>query len=287
MLRSMNALARTLLLPLVAGALAVAAQPAAAAKLDTPWTGSGPGTLKPVPAGADADAQLDYQAPGAFNGSWSYSAVAGSTRTLPVEYQASGFYGWYAVRTKLERFVVRGGKEISTLQLAAQGPTNCCDAPSGGFTYKGKTTFEVEKGDVYGLRMSGDHFTSGPVMSGSIVLREVDSTPPVITPVVTGKEGANGFHTGPVKVEWKLADDDSRHPQPEGLRARDGDRGHGREGAHVHGRVARWFGRPERHGQARQRRPRALRARRGRRAGHHLRRRSRELQDLRHRHRRP
>jgi len=106
--------------------------------------------------------------------------------------------------------VVRGGKEISTLQLAAQGPTNCCDAPSGGFTYKGKTTFEVEKGDVYGLRMSGDHFTGGPVMSGSIVLREVDATPPVITPVVTGKEGANGFYTGPVKVEWKLADDDSR-----------------------------------------------------------------------------
>ena len=206
----MNALARTLLLPLVVGALAVAAQPAAAAKLDTPWTGSGPGTLKPVPAGADADAQLDYQAPGAFSGSWSYSAVAGSTRTVPVEYQASGFYGWYAVSTKLERFVVRGGKEISTLQLVAQGPTNCCDAPSGGFTYKGKTTFEVEKGDVYGLRMSGSHFTGGPTMGGSIVLREVDSTPPAITPVVTGQEGANGFHTGPVKVEWKLADDDSR-----------------------------------------------------------------------------
>ena len=206
----MNALARTLLLPLVVGALAVAAQPAAAAKLDAPWTGSGPGTLKPVPAGADADAQLDYQAPGAYSGSWSYSAVAGATRAVPVEYQASGFYGWYAVSTKLERFVVRGGKEISTLQLVAQGPTNCCDAPSGGFTYKGKTTFEVEKGDVYGLRMSGSHFTGGPTMGGSIVLREVDSTPPAITPVVTGQEGANGFHTGPVKVEWKLADDDSR-----------------------------------------------------------------------------
>ena len=106
---------------------------------------------------------------------------------VPLEYESSGFYSWYQVQTKLERFVVRGGKEILTEQLKAEGPTNCCAAPSGGFDYTGRTSFDVQKGDVYGFRMSGSHYTGGPQMGGSIFIREVDDSAPTITPVVDGQ----------------------------------------------------------------------------------------------------
>ena len=104
--------------------------------------------------------------------------------------------------------------------MKAEGPTSCCDgSPSGGFDYKGKTSFDVQKGDVYGFRMSGSHYTGGPQMSGSIFIREVDDSPPSITPVVEGVQGANGIYTGPVKVSWKLADADSRILETKGCEA--------------------------------------------------------------------
>lgn len=210
---------KTLLPLLAAGAALLVAQPASAAKLDTPWAGSGPGTISQVSNGTTADPQFDYKST-LFSGSWSYSTTAGAARTVPVEYESAGFYSWYQVQTKLERFIVRGGKEILTEQLKAEGPTNCCDvSPSGGFDYKGTTSFDVIKGDVYGFRMSGSHYTGGPQMNGSIFIREVDDSAPSITPVVEGVQGANGIYTGPVKVSWKLADPDSRILESKGCEA--------------------------------------------------------------------
>jgi hypothetical protein len=196
------------LLPLLL-TFAVFTGTASAAKLDAPWTGSGSGTTKVVSTGAAADPQFDYSV-NDYSGAWTYSAVAGSTRSIPVAYDSSGFYSWFQVTTKLEAFVSRGGVDVTKAVLAQEGPVNCCDAPSGGFSYKGKTTFDVKAGDVYGFRVSGSNFTGGPVMSGSLKLQEVDMTAPAVTPVVTGNRIAGDFYAGPVSVKWSIADDDSR-----------------------------------------------------------------------------
>src|SRR3954452_21765717 len=182
---------------------------ASAAKLDAPWTGSGTGTTKVVADGAAAEPRLDYNV-NAYSGAWTYSAVAAPTRSIPVAYDSSGYYSWYQVTTKLEAFVSRGGVDVSSKVLAQEGPVNCCAAPSGGFDYQGKTTFDVKAGDVYGFRVSGSNYTGGPVMSGSLKLQEVDTTPPTVTPVVTGTRIAGDYYTGPVDVKWTTADDDSR-----------------------------------------------------------------------------
>jgi hypothetical protein len=182
---------------------------ASAAKLDAPWTGSGPGTTKVVSNGVAADPQFDYLL-NDFSGAWSYSTVAATTRSVGVAYDSSGFYSWYQVTTKLVAFVSRGGVDVTAKTLAQEGPTDCCSAPSGGFAYKGTTTFDVKAGDVYGFRVSGSNFTGGPVMSGSLKLQELDSTAPVVTPVVTGKQIAGDFYAGAVDVRWTVADDDSR-----------------------------------------------------------------------------
>ena len=42
---------------------------ASAAKLDAPWTGTGPGTITVVPGDAAADPQFDYDYPAA-SGAW-------------------------------------------------------------------------------------------------------------------------------------------------------------------------------------------------------------------------
>ncbi len=106
---------------------------ASAAKLDAPWTATGPGTTNVVSDGTTADPRLDYSV-NAFDGAWTYSAVAGSARSIPVAYASSGFYGFYQVTTRLEAFVSRGGVDVSKQVLVQQGPVDCCDAPSGGFS---------------------------------------------------------------------------------------------------------------------------------------------------------
>jgi hypothetical protein len=199
---------RTLLLSVIA-LLFVSTGSASAAKLDGPWTGGGTGTTKIVSNGVTDDPQFDYNV-NDFSGSWTFSTVAASARSVPVAYDSSGFYSWFQVTTKLVAFVSRGGVDVSAQTLVQQGPTDCCDAPSGGFSYKGTTTFKVNAGDVYGFRISGTNFTGGPVMSGSVKLQEVDATAPAVTPVLTGKQIAGDFYAGPVGVKWNVADDESR-----------------------------------------------------------------------------
>ncbi len=209
----MHSLWKPYLLPilLLAAALAlVVARPAAAAPLDTPWTGSGTGTTKVVSDGVKADPQFDYDAPGVWSGAWTHSAIAGSTRSVPVKWDYSGLHAWFQVRVSLERFVSRGGVDVAKETLVNAGPAVCCTAPSNGFAYSGSSTFAVQKGDVYGFRMAGSNGDYNRILRGSLKLQEVDSTPPSIAPVVTGTQGDNGFYTGPVSVKWSIVDADSR-----------------------------------------------------------------------------
>jgi hypothetical protein len=206
---SMKSLLRALLATVAALVLLPAVSASAATiKLDAPWTGSGTGTTTVVSNGATADPRFDYNV-NAYTGSWTFHAAAATTRSVPVEYDSSGFYSWYQVSVKLERFISRGGVDVLTETLVQQGPTDCCSAPSGGFDYTGRTTFNVQAGDVYGFRISGSNFTGGPVMSGSLKLYPVDYDAPVVTPAETGTKGDGDFYTGPASVKWTVTDPDS------------------------------------------------------------------------------
>src|ERR1700754_1832537 len=182
---------------------------ASAAKLDSPWQGTGPGTLKNVGDGGAADPQFDYDL-SAFSGAWTYSTTAATTRSIPVAYDSSGLYSWASVRTKLEAFVSRAGVDVSSTILKQEGPVSCCTAPSNGFSYKGQTTFVVQAGDVYGFRLAGSNSDSSMILRGSLKLSEVDATAPVVAPAVTGTQVAGDYYTGPVAVKWTIADDESR-----------------------------------------------------------------------------
>ncbi len=183
---------------------------ASAAKLDTPWSGSGTSAVALTSNGTTADPRLDWSAPGASSGNWTFQAVAATTRAVPVQWEAGGFFGFFHVNLRLERFVTRGGADVLREVLQQPAQTDCCDPPSGGFGYSGFSTFNVQAGDVYGLKITGSHQTGSPSMNGWLALHEVDATAPLVTPVVTGTQAQGGYYAGTVSVKWTVQEDDSR-----------------------------------------------------------------------------
>jgi hypothetical protein len=120
----MKPLLRALLLTLAALVLApLGVASATTIKLDKPWMGSGTSAPTVVANGTTADPRLDYSV-NDFSGSWTFSGVAATTRSVPVEYDSSGFYSFFQVTTKLERFISRGGVSVLTETLVSEGPAN-------------------------------------------------------------------------------------------------------------------------------------------------------------------
>jgi hypothetical protein len=196
-------------LSLTAAALLLSAGSASAAAPDAPWVGSGTATTAVSSNGtADDTPGLQYKVAG-FKGAWELKATAKTARQQPVGWSYKGFHSWAAVRVAIEKYVSRGGKDIVKETLASGGPVMCCTPPSGGFLYEGKTTFDLQPGDVYGFRMTGSHGDIAQTLEGTLKLQVPDVTPPTITPVITGKLGKNGYYTSDVKVAWKVEDSDS------------------------------------------------------------------------------
>lgn len=59
------------------------------------------------------------------------------------------------------------------------------------------------------LLFGGDDNTPGRKLNDTWVYRPGDTTPPTITPVVTGALGMNGWYTSPVAVSWNVNDPES------------------------------------------------------------------------------
>ena len=160
------ALAMALLLPI--GALAQTA--------DSPWTGSGSGTTVVVSDGSSAPAEFTYNNPGSFSGSWEFKTTAASAGTHTLDWDYSGLHSFFQVTATLDAFV-----NATTVNLVNAGPTeDCppCTSPSNGFAFSGTETFIVGAGDMYGFRMSGSHFDSAGLMSGTLTVDEPGFTPP-------------------------------------------------------------------------------------------------------------
>ena len=168
----------TLFALVIALVAATASSAAAAAAPDAPWAATGTATAKATSDGTTGNPVLDYSVVGS-SGSWTFSATAKTARQQKVAWHYKGYHAWFQVRVAIERFVVRGGKEIVTEQLAGAGPVNCCVAPSGGFDYTGTSAFDLQTGDVYGFRMSGSHFDRDRRLIGTLSLTPEQPAAPV------------------------------------------------------------------------------------------------------------
>ena len=194
-------------------AMALTACPASAAVLspDAPWSGSGTGTTTVVSDGTLLDPKFTYDVAGT-SGQWEFKAVAKQTHRQMLEWRYTGFHAYWLVKASIERFVIRDGAQIVSERLADGGPlpARCCTPPSGGFDYSGKTTFDLKAGDTYGFRMTGSHYDTANVLSGTLALKPVVDQPLKITPSIDyGHLHESGWYTTAVDVSWKVEDPDT------------------------------------------------------------------------------
>src|SRR5438034_8775618 len=161
---------------LIAAVAALVAQTAASNPVDHPWTGTGSGTTTVVSDGTSGPAVFHYSQIG-FNGAWSFSTVASSTRTVNLAWNYTGFHSFFRVTVGLDAFVTHGATTTTT-SLVNAGPVNCCTPPSGGFTYSGTISLAVQAGDTYGFAMRGSNFDAIETLEGTLTVNDTDVTPP-------------------------------------------------------------------------------------------------------------
>lgn len=181
------------------------------------WTAVGPGTKTVTPSsGPSSTATFQY----ALNGSavwspqtWEYRTTAATTGPVTFNWNYSGYHAFFQVRVFLRVFA-DGPSGRQTITLVSAGPVNCCSSPSGGFNYSGSTTFNVNAGYAFGIQAGGQNFDSDSRLLGKIDLSTFnagpsDTTPPLITPNVSGTLGANGWRVSDTTVSWSVTDPDS------------------------------------------------------------------------------
>jgi hypothetical protein len=161
--------------PVLALALVgVLAQAAASEPVDHPWSGTGPtGTV--VSDGTSGPAVFTYDFFGSptsgASGSWTFSTVASSSRTVNLTYDYTGFHAFFRVTVGLDAFVTHGATTTTT-PLVNAGPVNCCTPPSGGFSYSGTVSLSVQAGDTYGFAMRGSNRDTNATLRGTLTVDE-------------------------------------------------------------------------------------------------------------------
>ena len=181
----------------VAGSLAVGATVAPSAGAATAWTASGPyrftvdadGTAgaphftydKPNPNPADPTLppnpdptlyRYDFAAQ-----TWTFATTAGpAAGTFAVPYTYTGDHAFFQVTVSLVAFVVHAG-QTTGVPLVADGPTDCCTPPSGGFSYSGSHDFAVQPGDTYGFTLGGRNADVNNYLRGALALGPITFVP--------------------------------------------------------------------------------------------------------------
>ena len=176
---------------LVAAALVVGvatSTTAASAAGGTAWSGSGPflftvdsdGTAsapkfsydKPNPAQPDPAIDPALSVIDFTTQTWTFSTTATEGGTFRVPYTYTGLHAFFQVRVFLTAFVINDGPTVET-PLIADGPVDCCTAPSNGFGYTGSFDFTVQPGDTYGFRLGGSNGDSNNFLHGTLTLGTV------------------------------------------------------------------------------------------------------------------
>lgn len=203
-----------LLLPLLAVIVLTLSQVSSHDAYAAPiWSASGPGTVTVTnpDQGINGQAQFTYSinlgGGGVPTKTWTFETTAAQTGPVTLDYTWSGYHAYYQVTTFLNKLDSTG-----TTGLVHQGPVNCCTSPSGGFSYIGSVTFNAVAGQTYGFTLGGSNYDSDSRLLGTFTVKStapLDTTPPVITPVVTGTLGNNGWYTSDVNVSWTVTDPES------------------------------------------------------------------------------
>lgn len=116
------------------------------------------------------------------------AAGVGSSYLANLTLTAAG----YTAQTPV--FLVTDGTLPPGMSLSADGTL------SGAPNAPGMYTFEVEAEDARGFSAERSY---------SLLVEQPDTTPPVITPSVSGTLGDNGWHTGDATITWSVSDPDS------------------------------------------------------------------------------
>ncbi len=135
------------------------------------WSASGSGTVTLLGDGVTADPSMSYLLnPAGFSSeAWEFSTSANEDGTINLLYQYTGFHAFFQVTVFAEAFVT-GTNGTITIPLINDGPVNCCDSPSAGFTYSGEVTLTVEEGDTFGFRFGGSNGDSNNQLGGTFTV---------------------------------------------------------------------------------------------------------------------
>ena len=194
---------------LVVASAAIAVQPAASHPVDNPWVGTGSGTTNVVSDGTSGAAVFSYSDVDSchcgISGSWNFSTVAGSTRTLKLNYTYAGFHAYFEVTVGLDAFVTHGASTTTT-PLVNDGPVDCCTPPSSGFSYQGTVSLPVHAGDTYGFALRGSNFDSNATLQGTLTVDDPDVTAPAIA-ITTPAAGGSYTLGSTVNADYSCSDE--------------------------------------------------------------------------------
>ena len=152
------------------------------------WQALGDGTTTVIEDGSDGPPQFTYSYdPGGGGGvegaEWGFFTTATTTGPVSLDWSYTGLHAFAGVTVGLSVVVIGfDGGDVSTSVLA-EGPKSCItfgcvgQSPSGGFSYVGTTTVNVEPGDTYGFALTGSNGDSNTSLTGRLVVNGTPALP--------------------------------------------------------------------------------------------------------------
>ena len=194
-------LSRAVLL-LALATLGIVGLPLTANAADT-WTATGYGTATATQNGSTLSFSYNAGHTAAeYNGlTWTFQATAAAPVDTNYNWTISGCHSWYMASVVVQEFVTHNG--VTTWTPMVSGGAAC------GFSYSGTVAVHAAAGDTYGFTVYGRNYDYSQVMTGTLTLTPRDTTPPVITPSLSGTLGNNGWYTSDVGVSWSVTDPES------------------------------------------------------------------------------
>ena len=152
------------------------------------WQAEGHGTTTVIEDGSDGPPQFTYSYdPGGGDGvegaEWGFFTTATTTGPIQLDWSYTGLHAFAGVTVGLTVFVIGADSGDVSTSLLDEGPKSCItfgcvgQSPSGGFSYVGSTTVNVEPGDVYGFELTGSNSDSNTSLTGRLVVNGTPALP--------------------------------------------------------------------------------------------------------------